>query len=74
MCEMLLIPGRVEKPQEMYSKLKPKTVEEKEADAIPEGDADAAGVDVNDATFMGAMAKSLADKTSKSHRYQPYSG
>ena len=74
MCEMLLTPGRFEKLQEMYSKLKPKTAEEQEADASLKSDADVAGVDVNVASFMGAMDKSLADKTSKSNRYQPYSG
>ena len=74
MSEILLTPGGFEKLQAMYAKIKPKTVEEQEADPIPEGDADAAGVDINVASLMGAMAKSLADKTSKSLRYKPYSG
>ena len=74
MSEILLTPGGFEKLQAMYAKIKPKTAEEQEADPIPEGDADAAGVDDNVASLMGAMAKSLADKTSKSNRYQPYSG
>ncbi len=74
MSEILLTPGGFEKLQAMYAKIKPKTAEEQEADPIPEGDAVAAGVDDNVASLMGAMAKSLVDKTSKSNRYQPYSG
>ena len=75
LCAMLLKPGRFAKVQAMWTKLQTKHTEEKDAGNGPADSDDAAGGD-NDGNrgFMGAVAKSLTARTSKSERYQPYSG
>ena len=71
--ESLLKPGRMEKVQKMWEELQTKVVEQPADGSVPEG-ADSAVVADIESGFNKSLARSLAAKTSKSHRFQPYSG
>ena len=58
---------------ESLLKLQSKKVEQPASEAVPEG-GDAAAMAALDIGFSKSLEKSLAAKTSKSHRFQPYSG
>ena len=71
--ESLLKPGRMEKVQKMWEKLQSKKVEQTASEAVPEG-GDAADMADSDTGFSKSLERSLVAQTSKSHRFQPYSG